>query len=166
MELLGLPGRNPETEAWMAALLDALHDRGGRTIHYRHWDDGSEPDVTGEAHRLSGLEPDLVVAKSMGTLVAATAFRGHDFRPGAVVLIGSPVGHLPESTLALYTELADAVPTLFIQQEEDFTGPFRSVEALAARCDRAEAAAVPGSDHVYADVAALVALIERWRAAH
>jgi len=166
MELLGLPGRNPETEAWMAGLLDALGLGAGETVHYRHWDDGGEPDVTGEAQRLAGLEPELVIAKSMGTLVAATAHAMHDFRPRAAVLIGSPIGHLPKEVLMVYMELGNVVPTLFIQQEEDFTAPFAAVEALAGRCRLSEAVAVPGSDHVYADVDALVRRIQRWRKVH
>jgi pimeloyl-ACP methyl ester carboxylesterase len=166
MEVLGLPGRNPETEAWMAGLLGALGLGAGRTAHYRHWDDGGEPDITGEAQRLSGLEPDLVIAKSMGTLVAVTAHSMHDFRPRAAVLIGSPIGDPAPEVLMLYTGLANAVPTLFIQQEEDVVAPFSAVEAVAKRSRLGEAVVVPGSDHVYADVDALVSLIERWRDVH
>jgi len=164
-QVLGLPGRNPETEAWLAGLLAALDAPDANGIHYAHWDDGGEPDVELEARRLARLKPQLVVAKSMGTLVASTAFDLHEFRPERAVLIGTPVGHLPASAVARLTALADATPTLFIQQQDDITGSFAEIDAVVSGCARGTTVSVPGSDHVYADVEQLASLIQRWRGA-
>lgn len=166
MNIIGLPGRNLETEAWMQELLASLDLGTPEVLHYRHWDDGGDPDVPTEARRLEGGTADLVIAKSMGTLVAASAYDSFGFVPSRAVLIGCPVAHLPPEAHKRYRQLAERVPTLLIQQRDDLTGSYDALAAIVAGCACARAVEIPGADHVYPDLAELVEIIRPWVVAH
>ena len=159
--VLGLPGRNPETETWMSELLSAAGCGDAEVARYGHWQDGGDPDVAREAlgHSLSGRR--LVVAKSMGTMVLLAAAQ-RDY-PERAVLIGTPIKAYSEAQIEALQALAARLPCLFIQQTEDFTGSAASLRAVLGGAVTFEE--VPGSDHVYADVQALGELISSWQAA-
>ena len=158
--VLGLPGRNPETEAWMAELLRAAGFEAAEVAHYGHWQDDSDPDVAREASRHPLSDRQLVVAKSMGTMVLlAAAAQGH---PERAVLIGTPVEAYSEAQIEALRALTTRLPCLFIQQTDDFTGSAASLRAVLG--DEVGVKEVIGSDHVYADVPALAALISNWQA--
>jgi|GEM_PF-2598789 len=155
MQVVALPGRRSETESWLRQLLLAagLHD--AVVVRYRHWDSDVEARVPFEAARLAEQAPQLVVAKSLGTVIAATAFAHHGFRPAAAVLIGTPFEAIDADALDLLRQFACGVETLFIQQREDPGGAAdQLLEAL--QLTRGRVAAVAGNDHLYLDTAALV----------
>lgn len=146
----------------MRALLVATGFPQAEIVRYRHWDHSVAPDVSYEAGRLRNRVARLVVAKSLGTLVAASAFGSCSFRPDAAILIGTPVRNLGAEHLRLYGNLADQVPTLFIQQTTDLVGSYADLCAKVRTFARAEVAEVPGSDHLYGDTSELVAVIKPW----
>jgi hypothetical protein len=166
MKLLGLPGRNIETERWLRSVLDAL--RLGATsvevVHYRHWDVAGEPDVVHEAQRLRDARPDLLVAKSLGTMVSIEAFARCDFAPRRAVFIGTPLRAYGAPQLAALRAFAVRVPTLFIQQTGDVAGAFADVARTVSGIAGSAVAEVAGSDHVYSNVVELTPLIEGWHA--
>jgi pimeloyl-ACP methyl ester carboxylesterase len=161
LRILALPGRLPETAPRIEALARAL---GGEVEvqRYAAWPGDPVPDEAAEAVRAAELRrPDLLIAMSFGTLVAMAAREAHGLSAKAYVFLGAPVRRLAtEGRLDLFARQAAAAPTLFIQQTEDFTGPYR--ELLAALPPDAAAHEVPGGDHVYDDVAGLAAIITRW----
>jgi hypothetical protein len=163
MTLIGLPGQNPETAGWMQSLLDdlALGQTTENIARYRHWDDGSRPDVAHEAQQLHIESGDTVIAKSMGTMVLL----GHaesGQRPDRAVFIGTPIRGYPPESIESLQAFAEAVPSLFIQQTDDVTGGFEALKAVVGECARASLAEIVGDDHVYADTAELKAIIEEW----
>ena len=157
--VLGLPGRNPETEAWLRKLLRTLALPDAEVASYGHWQGGVEPDVAGEASRHPVAGRGLVVAKSMGTMVLLAGIEAGD--PERAVLIGTPLQGYDEAQIDALKALAARRPCLFIQQTDDFTGDFAALHALLG--DAATVVEVPGSDHVYADVDQLAMLIGRWQ---
>ena len=159
--VLGLPGRNPETESWLGRLLDTLGAEDSEVARYQHWQGNEEPDVAAEAaaHPVAGRT--LVVAKSMGTMVLLAAAEGGD--PDRAVLIGVPVQGYSEAQVSALRELAGRLPCLFIQQTDDFTGSASALRVILG--DDVAVTEVPGSDHVYADVDELAALINDWQVA-
>jgi predicted alpha/beta-hydrolase family hydrolase len=165
MQVIALPGRNSATEAWLRSVLSvaALPDDG--LVRYRHWESDVEPSVDFEASRLTGQTPSLVVAKSLGTLIAATAFDRYNFRPNTVVLIGTPYQPLAQAERRLLQQLARGVSTLFVQQTED---PGGSAAELLSALDVSggEVTAVLGSDHLYTDTVTLGEIIKRWVQKH
>lgn len=162
MHVIALPGRNPQTEVWLRSVLmeSALPSDG--IIRYRHWDSAVDADADIEAQRLDNLSPALVVAKSLGTVIAARAFCIHQFRPRAAILIGTPYSANNPEDLVCLQQLAEGVETLFIQQVEDPGGPASQL-ATSLRLSRSEVAAVPGNDHLYTDITVLAAIIQRWK---
>ncbi len=162
MKLIALPGQNQATEPWLAEIVGRV-TTGEDTVdqlHYRHWDEPGAPDVAHEASRIADSQCDLVIAKSLGTLIALTAFQQSGFRPGRAVFIGIPFNHYSADYLRLLREFAAATPALFIQQTADVTGRFDALSDKYA--DVAEVVEVPGSDHFYGDVEQLYELISAW----
>ncbi len=162
MKLIALPGQTQATEPWLAEIVGLVTTSGDRVdqLHYRHWDESGEPDVAHEASRIANSPCDLVIAKSLGTLIALTAFKQFTFRPDRAVFIGIPFNHYSADYLELLREFAAATPALFIQQTADVTGRFDALNVAYA--DVADLAEVPGSDHFYGDVEQLEKLISAW----
>jgi hypothetical protein len=126
-----------------------------------HWTDGNEASLAKEARRLAGLHPDVVLAKSFGANVAALAFDQNQFRPGRVILIGTPYLAVSTHELTLLRRLARANPVKFIQQAQDPGGPASQL-ALTLGVREDSVAAVPGNDHMYTDIKRLSAIIREW----
>jgi hypothetical protein len=165
MQVVALPGRRIETEAWLKSLLEAAQYHGAQVTRYRHWDTGAEADVAFEASRLSDTSPRLVVAKSLGTVIAATAYGAHQFRPAFGIFVGTPYAALEEADVGLLRHFAVNVTTLFIQQAEDPGGTAAGL-APALQLDPSTVAAVPGRDHLYPDLGALAGIVHRWQEQH
>ena len=161
MQVIGLPGRHPDTELWLRAVLIAAELPVLGIAHYRHWDEAVDPDVEWESQLLCEQTPDLLIAKSLGTAIAARAFVYHQFRPKGAILIGTPYRVLDPAEVALLRQFAEGVETLFIQQAEDPGGAASELAATLQLC-RGEVVAVPGSDHLYKDTASLADIVQRW----
>ncbi len=158
--VLGLPGRNPETGPWMSDLLSALGADEVEVARYSHWQSGGEPDLARELAENPVAGRALVVAKSMGTMVLLAA--AEHGTPNRAVLIGTPVQAYTGTQIEALRALAEQFPCLFIQQTDDFTGSAASLRAVLG--EKTSLCEVPGSDHVYADVEELAALIANWQA--
>lgn len=158
MHVTALPGRNAQTESWLLALLSAVPLPTDGLVRYRHWTSDADASVDFEAGCLHGRSPDLVIAKSFGTVVASTAFVDHGFRPAAAVLIGTPFAALGAAEVSKLKAFARDVDMLFIQQTAD-PGGASSALAGALELTRGDVADVPGDDHLYPDVALLADLI-------
>ena len=161
MQTIALPGRHPQTEAWLRSLLAAAGLPFDAVIRYRHWTSGVEANAAAEAERLADAAPSLLVAKSFGTVVAATAFDRNNFRPAAAVLIGTPYQAIPAADVRLLRRLARESPVLFIQQSDDPGGPASRLASTLEVVD-STVAAVPGDDHLYEDVTSIAGLIRTW----
>ena len=163
MKLVALPGRNSETEAWMLKLTDRLRLGQTATViaHYQHWDNTGEPDVLAEVDRIEVASDDLVIAKSLGTLVLLAYASRHDALSGAV-FIGTPLRGYPESTRTFLRQLLEETPILFIQQTADFSGSFAELNSLVGDVRQATMAEIAGEDHVYSDTEELAEIISGW----
>jgi len=165
MQVVALPGRRSETVLWLRELLHAVGLPDSGVVRYRHWHSDVEASVSFEAGLLADQTPQLVVAKSLGTVIAASAFAHHGFRPTAAVLVGTPFQAVAAEDLRLLQNFALGVETLFIQQIQDPGGPAAALHD-ALRLTRGQVAAIPGSDHLYSDVSALVSVLGPWIARH
>ena len=165
LEVLGLPGRDEATVAWLGELLEslALDTAVRRVQRYRFWAQGTPPDVDTEARLAGAAGADVVVAKSMGTLVAINA-RQHGLRPRRSVFIGTPIAHYQAPQHALLKQYCASGAVLFIQQTDDFTGSFGAVAAAVAALPGCRSLEVAGSDHRYDDIGACSDAIAGWLA--
>ena len=163
MTLLARSGRKPETLPWMQALLADLGEPDARIQRYGFWAlaDTPDPDIAPEIEAAAASGADVVLAKSIGSLIAMRARREHGLAARAYVFIGAPVKRLSAmGRLDLLAEQAAASPTLFIQQTADPTGGF--AELSAALPTTAMAREVAGGDHAYAETRDLAKLIKAW----
>ncbi len=150
------------TKKWMQDLLSALtEDPLGFKIHeYRHWSDNSDADVDYEASCLKNISVDIVIAKSLGTLIATHAFDSFHFTPKNAVLIGTPLKRHSPDNYGLLNKFVESVPTLFIQQTSDFHGSCRDLREVVQTCQNAIITEVPGDDHIYNDIDELQRIIK------
>ncbi|EAR07336.1 alpha/beta family hydrolase [Reinekea blandensis] len=165
MNALLLPGRTASIRKWAQNLTEQLASalNGECQLHeYQWWQDPDlAPDPLAEVNRLPSTSVDLVVAKSIGTLIAAKALTSHTLKCQLIVLIGIPVNGLDDEGRVLLQALFQGpVPVLVIQQEQDIAGSAEQVHALLT--DRVELQVVSGHDHLYSDVDKLVTLIMKW----
>ena len=162
MKILGLPGRDQATVAWLQQLLSAITDGNHEVTlpSYRHWRSAQLPDPIHEADQVHALDVDLVVAKSMGTMVLLELLE-KGVAPPAVVLIGVPLAGYSDAQTGGLKALVSRRPCLCIQQTDDFAGSYQQLAALLEGSE-ANLQEVSGSDHVYSDTAQLATLINAW----
>ena len=166
MTALALPGRKPSTLAPTRALVEALGFDAQILRPHSFWAaaDVTNPDITPDVADVAASGAELVIAKSIGALIAMTAWRDHGFRPRACLFVGTPLRRLEQLELIpLLRDFAAATPVLFIQQTADFNGPFAELAQLVG--PPGEIAEIPGRDHAYEDIAAIAPRARAWLAA-
>jgi hypothetical protein len=166
MHILGLPGRKASTLAQLQALLARVElGQDGASIQtYGFWgsEDVPDPDIAPEARIAAESGADIVLAKSIGSLVTMLAIERHGLAPRLCIFFGTPLRRFQgEGLLPLLAAHMAQMPTLFIQQTSDPNGAYGDLAALAAPRAQCRAFEVPGDDHLYDDVDALAQIIER-----
>jgi len=167
VRLLGLPGRKASTLTQMTDLVERLAGGQAAVRSYGFWGgaDVPDPDVGPEALAVADSGAELLVCKSIGTLIAMLARERHGFIAKSYVFIGSPLRRFEaEGLIDILRRQAHAAPTLFIQQTADFNGAYADLAAAVGAAPFATMAEVPGDDHLYSDTMRLAQIIEAWRA--
>lgn len=168
MNILFLPGIAQKTEAWAEKLMQELaFTHCQLTIQrYDHWDSEGEGcmQLEREIDKLHGAaQVDLVLAKSIGVVVALMAINRGVIRPAKVVLIGTPVLSCAEENVDLQSLAGDlAIPALYIQQKDDVVGSSGALCAEVGKAALATVIEVPGNNHQYKDLKLLCRHIHRW----
>ena len=162
---LFLPGGTPGTLTLFGEFLDfliAYPNSDAQELHraqqllaqlhnhrYLFWQ-GSPPDLALEIAHLPSGHWDLVVAKSLGTLMFLKGLHSQQFTFGRALLMGlpstngQPLGIEPE----LYTTL-NQENILVMQQEQDSLCPADVLNAIQELTINLHT--IPGSDHLYQD---------------
>lgn len=158
MKNLLLPGRHASNLPW-AQKLASLLPQPFEVFEYPWWrgNEAVHPKII--AAGLAGDTFDCVVAKSIGSLVAALV----SDQPWAekVVLIGVPLGVLNQMERELVKQFIARHQTLLIQQTNDKTASMAQVKTWLAgtSCELVE---VPGDDHMYELIEHLAVAIDSW----
>lgn len=165
MKTLGLPGRDEATVAWLESILEGLYPPPADYAVQRYgcWQGQADFDLDLEVAHASGDDVGLVVAKSMGTRVAIHAAQRDTLLAERYVLIGVPLKAYQPGELDLLNALCARRPVLLIQQTDDFLGACDELRRVVAEHDNVSFVEVPGSDHVYSDVADLRRHILAWQ---
>lgn len=163
MQILVLPGIDPQTERWAKQLVAELGAAGqGATVQrYLHWQ-SNDTQVQREAEidRLKGCTMELLIGKSLGVGLGLRASIKGFINPARAIFIGTPLTSLIKQGHDLQEMVQKAsIPALFIQQKSDPLGGSASLrEALPHR----QIVEVPGSDHQYGDIRLLASHIQNW----
>ena len=166
MKILGLPGIRPATFQWMQKLIAAL-DLGQTEIsvqQYRCWSGGpgAQLNLNEEAAFAARGNPDLVIAKSVGTRVALHAYVNRLLLADSYIFLGTPVNNFAGKEIESLKYMCNAARILLIQQKQDPTGDFMKLSSclpIAPLCVHTE---IPGNDHAYANTTLLKQLVESW----
>lgn len=166
MKILGLPGRNPQTGPWMEKVLKAIDVEGSEKItqYYAAWKSGgSQADPKQEVDIAASHKPDLIVAKSIGSVIAVNAITKDRLSPKYQVFIGVPFKGLGEPQRKLFLDFCNREkPTLFIQQANDPAGAYAVMAEHLPKSEFNTLKEVPGADHKYDDVEQLGSIISEW----
>ncbi len=134
MHILLLGGNSPRHYQWIRELETVLVAAGHTVVlhDYAHWATGASlADINAEIERLKGSidsEGDyVVIAKSIGTVIAALAINQGVLHPQKCLLLGTPITGIAGDTPAFAPSLAALPRTVFVQNEYD---PYGSAETL------------------------------------
>lgn len=134
MKIVVLGGNNPRHHDWIRELGTTLQAAGHTVIlhDYEHWQTGAPlADIDHEIehlHTLLKTETDyLLIAKSIGTVIATLGVARNRFAPAKCLLLGVPFTGIAGETPEFLPGLATLPRTLFIQNEFD---PYGSAEGL------------------------------------
>jgi len=170
MNILLLGGNSPRHHGWVRELQAHLQDGGDEvTLHdYRHWETGDEnADVPYEIDAVSNLanaqEHYMVIAKSVGTVIATRAIAQGKIHPSACVFLGVPHSSLGKHLPDIRQDLGVLPPTVFAQNSGDPLGSADLVKEYVAQNHPAtwEFVATPGETHDYSDFQLIADLAAR-----
>ena len=154
----------------MQQLADALRPHVGRVAYttYRHWHAGGDIDVPFEIHQAAKAAKDLdgyiIVAKSIGSVIAILGIHERLLRPTACLFLGFPLRVVEANYSQLASLLADMPPTVFIQNDQDPLGSAAAVQAYVASTSAAHSSVVttPGDTHDYTDFESVTRLVQHY----
>lgn len=162
MNLLVLGGNSQRHHTWIREIGASLEAEGHKvTLHdYTHWSTGDEAaNVDLEVKAIEQLMSDrtdyAVVAKSIGTVIAAVAIERGALRPSQCVLLGVPLNSLGKHLPDVHHEFSALPQTTFIQNEHDPLGSAQDVRAYVEQSppSRMQFVTTPGDTHDYRDFA-------------
>ncbi len=168
MNALLLPGNNPAHEVWVEELKHTLkpYFHTINTQHYKHWRTGEAwanvSDELGVARsNTQNLSPYVIVAKSIGTVIALRGVAEEVLRPVRILLLGVPLENAISSGdfVALLHEVS--LPIDIIQNKDDPIASFAKVAALIDdTMTHVTLKELPGTTHDYIDFAAIASYIQ------
>lgn len=156
MKTMVLPGYATKNKTWAYEVKDNLEGLDVEVYEWKHW---TNPELKfhpqDEARNLKNLvgDPQInIVAKSIGTLVAAIFVKENPGKVNKIVFAGVPVNDMNEDDLHEYKILSDLDPakiTVF-QNSDDEHGKFEEVRKFLAQYNpNIEIVERPGSTHDY-----------------
>ena len=167
MNALLLPGNSSRHGEWIESLKLAVAPRfqHTETQHYRHWQaGGKQADIDYEIgvaqSKVERLEPYIIIAKSIGTAIAAKGVVDEKLKPEKLVLLGVPInGGVPKDLFSRWLQVID-VQIVFVQNTGDPLGSFSDVRAaFADKSSSVSFVELPGETHDYLDFSSIAKLI-------
>jgi hypothetical protein len=171
MRILLLGGQSPRHRDWARRLAAALQARGHRTdvLEYANWLAGAPvTNFAGELDRAAARQPSgayLIVAKSIGTLLALTGVAQGRLHPAGTLLLGFPLQGIPDIAGVDPAEIARGwrrlPPTVLVQNQLDPWGAASAVRDAVADLPQVELRVRPDDrTHDYVDFPALGGLVD------
>ena len=160
MNALILGGESPRHYEWVRTVAESLRPHFDKVVYldYRHWTAGGSSDIDYEIGQAALLAQELgeyiIVAKSMGTVVASLGTARGELHPLRCIFMGTPLG-LVERVAGAPEATQKLPPTVFIQNEHDPDSSAEQVQAFVAERGNKQASCVvvPGDTHDYIDFA-------------
>ena len=167
MNIVILGGNSPRHKQWIRDVKTALESSFDevRLLDYKHWATGADSadidyEITQTAKLVEDLDDYIIVAKSVGTIIAMTGCASGVLKPHALLLMGVPLRGYED----IATELSQAIAALpnvtFLQNENDPFGTSDEVEALIKKSPPKQWRLIKsaGDTHDYVDYATILRL--------
>ena len=121
MKIVILPGNHPVNKEWINLIKNPLKQLFEKVLvlYYSHWNNQKELiDLEKEINSIPKGE--IVLAKSVGIILALKAIYEKKINPLKCIFIGTPVDWAEKSNIGFKRYLKDfKIPTLFIQNSGD-----------------------------------------------
>lgn len=134
MKVLILGGNSKRHYAWNRQIRDALEQHGHKVIlhDYSHWEsDAPIADIESEIAAVEMITKDVqdyaIVAKSIGTVIAALAASRGSLSPSRLLFLGVPYMGIAGEVAEFLPSLTSLPQTVFIQNQQD---PYGNAEGL------------------------------------
>ncbi|PST85458.1 hypothetical protein C9I86_18800 [Photobacterium sp. NCIMB 13483] len=163
MKILAIPGKMPITESWLFKILSATQWRQEQVEMHRFaaWDNEQAFSVDKELTYLPSGHFDVVITKSIGTLITLKAQNTISW--DRLVLIGVAWSLFSESEHDLLPALDEkGQPVLIIQENHDPFGSYAEIAAAVAGKHNISCVEIMGDRHQYANTEAIGKLINHW----
>jgi len=153
-----LPGYSAHNKDWLEETARTVNVEGEvRAIYWDHWTDSEKKFDAKEKGRLindiAGVRATDIIAKSIGTLVAAYMILGSPAKIHKVILCGIPFNDISEGDKEIIKLALKSVPpksVICFQNEEDPHGTFDQVNNFLSDFDcNIEVISKSRSDHEY-----------------
>lgn len=170
MNILFLGGNSGRHKAWIHTMSEELAGPFREVIEhdYKHWDTGeSFTDINYEiaeiAQKVQGLEPFVVFAKSIGTVVAMRAMAEGLINPSSCVFLGVPLNVIKEMNVPFAEWLKETnTPIYFVQNEYDPLGSAEELRMfLPENINASKVVVLPGNTHDYTDTQNMSAVLSK-----
>lgn len=167
MNALLLPGNSPRHREWVDRLYENLSPQfdSAEVQYYRHWQTGEKKADVGyemvvAKDKAAKLGSYAIVAKSIGTVIAARGTAEGLLSPDKLVLLGVPInGGAPRDQFYQWLDHI-GVPVVVVQNEHDTLGSFDDVKAaFDGSSEHITFVETPGDTHDYLDFEAIAKLI-------
>lgn len=168
MNIVILGGKSKRHYEWIRELKEQLQGLAEEVVihDYKHWlTYSARVDINEELRRIartvSSKEPYIIVAKSLGTVLATIGTSKEILDPRACVFLGTPLSVIKEE-FPHFQENYHALPrTIFVQNEND---PLGSSQELGVFLEAGhpydwELITLPGDTHDYTDFDVLYKLL-------
>ena len=157
-----VPGLKAVNREWMGQLSSALSS-SWMSIEYPWWSNDDGIDMEPVIDSIAETKPDIVVAKSIGTLFTSIALNRSLISPKYIVFLGIPKKAISEEE---YGEIIKAVANekssfLLVQQTNDFLASFAEIRENM-KSENHECFEIEGSDHAYDDYTQITGIINNW----
>lgn len=140
MHIVILGGNSPRHKQWVRDVQSALDGLGDiHVIDYLHWDSGDKmANIKKEVDRLSnevrGYGQYVIVAKSIGTIIAAIACQRGLITPVGCVFYGLPLSAIQAGDTPLFNgDVSSLPPVTFIQNASDPFGSAKEIDAFVRK---------------------------------
>ena len=168
MNILILGGNSARHHQWIRELGTFLAKEGNSVVlhDYRHWATGEKSaDVEYEAQQLkgvmSGTADYLVIAKSVGTVIATLAVAKGSIQPVGCIFLGVPYEGIAGATREFDPSLSSLPQTIVLQNEHDPLGSAELVKNRLAHAQNITVISIPGDTHDYLDFSDIASYVQK-----
>ncbi len=163
MTILAIPGKMPATQSWLVDVLNhcELKNQSVNMHRFTAWDSEKTFDIDYETKCLPKGHYDLLITKSIGTLMTLRAQSTLSW--DRLIFIGVALSLYSDVDRQLLSDLNEkGLSTLIIQEANDPFGSYQEVQRLVQGQKNITCLEVDGDHHQYTDIDKLGKLINAW----